>query len=115
MSWNRWTHAHSAAAGLVAGLYAAHGWWLLVLLGLMFTAGLFAGRLWKGLHAVKQTVEGELGRRRTLEEERIRTERARRRDLLASARLTRKRLQDAVERAYRSGVEDALLQSGRRR
>lgn len=112
MGWNRWTHGHTAATGLVAGLYMAHGWPLLLLLGLLFAAGVGAGRVWKGLHAVKETVGGELTRRRTLEEEKIRTERARRRDLLASAKLTRKRLKDAVDQAYRQGIQDTLLERG---
>lgn len=130
----RWTHGHSAAAGLLAGLALAHGWplaaTLLLALAVAFAAGLAVGRLWLAAHrargALAETLSSAERRRQDEHAARVELTRARADEVharaeakAAAAAATKRRLQTAVEGAYRRGAEDVLKEqaarNGRRR
>lgn len=131
MRLTRWTHAHTATGGLLAGFaVAAHSWWLAALIcGLVavaFLAGLALGRFWARAAGAARAVRDGLARReQRLEEthqarlqtirERTREARARRREKLAAARAARRKLEQALELGRRQGAESVLLEQAARR
>lgn len=130
MKLTRWTHAHTAAGGLLAGFaVAADSWWLAALIVALvlaaFLAGLVLGRFWaRTVRAARAVRDGLVRREQRLEEthqarlqairERTREARARRREKLAAARAARRRLEQALELGRRQGAEELLLEQAAR-
>jgi len=123
----RWTHAHTGLAGAFAGLWFARSplLVLLVVAAVAFTAGLLAGRFWRGVRAAKAAVTAEIAARaealrhtHDMRRAGLRAARAKARVVEAKARDGKAIAAEAKRRAERArGVtnsEIAQLQMGRR-
>lgn len=117
MKLAKWSHAHTLAAGIIAGLFINRHAYLLAIAAIgLFLAGILVGRFWAGIAGLSKKLAAEAAHRTAIQRAELRHKRAKARDLEAQARDKENIAREARRRADRArGItrgEVAELQAG---